>query len=96
MRQFASRPEFADLCHDLVGPDVRLYWDQAVYKKPEKPRRFPWHQDNGYVRRATALPHVLGGAHRRRSRTGARRWRRGGTGRARCATTTSIRSGGSA
>ena len=26
-----------------------LYWDQAVYKKPEKPRRFPWHQDNGYA-----------------------------------------------
>jgi ectoine hydroxylase-related dioxygenase (phytanoyl-CoA dioxygenase family) len=20
-----------------------------VYKKPEKPRRFPWHQDNGYA-----------------------------------------------
>ena len=26
-----------------------MYWDQAVYKKPEKPRRFPWHQDNGYT-----------------------------------------------
>jgi len=48
IRAFASSPLFADLCHDLVGPDVRFYWDQAVYKKPEKPRRFPWHQDNGY------------------------------------------------
>jgi ectoine hydroxylase-related dioxygenase (phytanoyl-CoA dioxygenase family) len=37
------------ICADLIGPDVRLYWDQAVYKKPEKPRRFPWHQDNGYT-----------------------------------------------
>ena len=37
------------LCADLVGPDVRLYWDQAVYKKTEKPRRVPWHQDNGYT-----------------------------------------------
>ena len=46
---FARHPVFADLCHDLVGSDVRLYWDQAVYKKPEKPRRFPWHQDNGYT-----------------------------------------------
>jgi ectoine hydroxylase-related dioxygenase (phytanoyl-CoA dioxygenase family) len=46
---FVRSPVFADLCHDLVGPDVRLYWDQAVYKKPEKPRRFPWHQDNGYA-----------------------------------------------
>lgn len=37
------------LCGDLLGPDVDLYWDQAVYKKPQKPRRFPWHQDNGYA-----------------------------------------------
>ena len=48
-RQFSAHPVFTDLCHDLVGPDVRLYHDQAVYKKPEKPRRFPWHQDNGYT-----------------------------------------------
>lgn len=48
-RAFAAHPLFADLCADLVGPDVNLYWDQAVYKKPEKPRRFPWHQDNGYT-----------------------------------------------
>jgi phytanoyl-CoA hydroxylase len=47
-RRFAAHPVFLDLCHDLIGPDVRLYHDQAVYKKPEKPRRFPWHQDNGY------------------------------------------------
>lgn len=48
LRQLVLRPELASLARDLVGPDVRLYWDQAVYKKPEKPRRFPWHQDNGY------------------------------------------------
>lgn len=48
-RAFAAHAVFADLCHDLVGPNVRLYHDQAVYKKPEKPRRFPWHQDNGYT-----------------------------------------------
>ncbi len=48
-RRFATHPVFTDLCHDLIGPDARLYWDQAVYKKPEKPRRFPWHQDNGYT-----------------------------------------------
>jgi phytanoyl-CoA hydroxylase len=49
LRAFAAHPVFAGLCHDLAGDDVRLYWDQAVYKKPEKPRRFPWHQDNGYT-----------------------------------------------
>jgi ectoine hydroxylase-related dioxygenase (phytanoyl-CoA dioxygenase family) len=46
---FARDPFFTGACADLVGPDVNLYWDQAVYKKPEKPRRFPWHQDNGYA-----------------------------------------------
>ena len=49
LRAFAAHPLFAGLCADLVGPDANLYWDQAVYKKPEKPRRFPWHQDNGYT-----------------------------------------------
>lgn len=49
LRQLSTHELFADLAHDLIGDDVNLYWDQAVYKKPEKPRRFPWHQDNGYV-----------------------------------------------
>ena len=40
---------FRDLAHDLVGPDVRMYWDQAVYKKPGTEAPFPWHQDNGYA-----------------------------------------------
>lgn len=48
LRAFCASPPFADLAADLVGPDVRLYWDQAVYKKPEADRDFPWHQDNGY------------------------------------------------
>ncbi len=49
LREFSASQVFADLCHDLIGPDVRLYWDQAVYKKPEYPKHFPWHQDNGYT-----------------------------------------------
>jgi phytanoyl-CoA hydroxylase len=48
-RRFATHPVLADLCHDLIGDDVRLYWDQAVYKKPDPGREFPWHQDNGYA-----------------------------------------------
>ncbi len=49
LREFSASKLFGDLCHDLIGPDVRLYWDQAVYKKPEYPKPFPWHQDNGYT-----------------------------------------------
>lgn len=49
LRDFVRHEVFAELCCDLIGPDVNLYWDQAVYKKPENPGRFPWHQDNGYT-----------------------------------------------
>jgi ectoine hydroxylase-related dioxygenase (phytanoyl-CoA dioxygenase family) len=49
LRAFAGSALFCDLCADLVGPDVRLYWDQAVYKKPGTESPFPWHQDNGYA-----------------------------------------------
>ena len=48
-RRFCANRVFQDLCLDLVGPDARLYWDQAVYKKPESSKTFPWHQDNGYT-----------------------------------------------
>jgi ectoine hydroxylase-related dioxygenase (phytanoyl-CoA dioxygenase family) len=47
-RSFVSEAVMAEVAADLVGPDVRLDWDQAVYKKPESPKEFPWHQDNGY------------------------------------------------
>ncbi len=48
-RRVSRLDSITDICHDLIGPDVRLYWDQLVYKKPQKPREFPWHQDNGYT-----------------------------------------------
>ena len=48
-RAFTASTLFADVCADLIGPDVRLYWDQAVYKKPGTESPFPWHQDNGYA-----------------------------------------------
>ena len=49
LAQFCRHPAFADVAHDLLGPDVRLYWDQSVYKKPGTAAPFPWHQDNGYT-----------------------------------------------
>lgn len=49
LHAFSKSKIFQDICHDLIGPDVRLYWDQAVYKKPENPQEFPFHQDNGYT-----------------------------------------------
>jgi ectoine hydroxylase-related dioxygenase (phytanoyl-CoA dioxygenase family) len=49
LRDFCAHPVFADIGHDLIGPDVRLYWEQSVYKKPGTEQEFPWHQDNGYT-----------------------------------------------
>ena len=49
LKTFAQHPVFRDIAHDTLGPGARLYWDQAVYKKPGNPDEFPWHQDNGYT-----------------------------------------------
>jgi ectoine hydroxylase-related dioxygenase (phytanoyl-CoA dioxygenase family) len=49
LKEFTRSALLADVCADLIGPDVRLYWDQAVYKKPGTESPFPWHQDNGYA-----------------------------------------------
>jgi len=48
-RAFTQSKFFRDVTHDLLGDDVRLYWDQIVYKKPGTRDVFPWHQDNGYT-----------------------------------------------
>ena len=49
VKNFAQHPTFAKLCHDLIGPRARLYWDQLVYKRPGTREVFPWHQDNGFT-----------------------------------------------
>lgn len=49
LRDLVGRAPLRDVALDLLGPDVRLYWDQAVYKKPGTDSPFPWHQDNGYT-----------------------------------------------
>lgn len=49
VRAAALSPAIAAIMHDLIGPAVRLYWDQAVYKKPGEHEEFPYHQDNGYT-----------------------------------------------
>jgi phytanoyl-CoA hydroxylase len=49
LREFVATAGLLGICRDVIGPDVRLYWDQAVYKKPDTAASFPWHQDNGYA-----------------------------------------------
>lgn len=48
-KAFCLHPVFAGVCRDLMGDDVRLYWEQAVYKVPHGAEPVLWHQDNGYT-----------------------------------------------
>ncbi len=49
VRRFVADEVFAGIARDLVGPDVRLYWDQSVFKQPDGAEPVLWHQDNGYT-----------------------------------------------
>lgn len=49
LKAFSQHDVFRKIAHDTLGTSTRLYWDQAVYKKPGNPEEFPWHQDNGYT-----------------------------------------------
>ena len=49
VRQFVADEMFAGIARDLVGSDVRLYWDQSVFKQPDGAEPVLWHQDNGYT-----------------------------------------------
>jgi phytanoyl-CoA hydroxylase len=46
---FVRHPVLVGACADLIGPDVRLYWEQAVDKQPHSAEPVLWHQDNGYT-----------------------------------------------
>jgi ectoine hydroxylase-related dioxygenase (phytanoyl-CoA dioxygenase family) len=49
LADFSRSSPLIDICRDLVGPDARLYFDQAVYKRPTtSAATLPLHQDNGY------------------------------------------------
>jgi len=47
LRQVCSTGVITDVATDLLGQQVRLYWEQAVYKSPAHSQAFAWHQDNG-------------------------------------------------
>jgi hypothetical protein len=48
LRRFATSRALVEPLLSLLGPDVRLYWDQAVSKPAGTGSETPWHQDNGY------------------------------------------------
>ena len=68
---FAAHPAIKDVCHDLIGDDVRLYWDQSVYKKTEQAAGISLAPGQRlHVHRAAAVPDAVdpAGGRRRRER----------------------------
>jgi ectoine hydroxylase-related dioxygenase (phytanoyl-CoA dioxygenase family) len=39
----------------LIGPDVAINWDHAIYKPPRNGKATPWHQDLSYAKRADPI-----------------------------------------
>jgi ectoine hydroxylase-related dioxygenase (phytanoyl-CoA dioxygenase family) len=42
-------PRIVEMMLQLVGPNVRMYWEQLVAKPPHAHTELPWHQDDGYA-----------------------------------------------
>lgn len=47
--RYATHRRLVEVGIEFLGPEVRLYWDQAVAKPPGADSDVPWHQDNGYT-----------------------------------------------
>jgi len=48
LKAFIVHPVLLGLCNEILGPDVRFYWDQGINKQPGAGSAIAWHQDNGY------------------------------------------------
>jgi ectoine hydroxylase-related dioxygenase (phytanoyl-CoA dioxygenase family) len=49
LHDLCCREPLAGIARDLLGANVRVYWEQAVYKQPHSAEPVLWHQDNGYT-----------------------------------------------
>jgi len=47
-------PALLEIAVQLLGDDVRFWWDQGINKAPGSGSAIAWHQDNGYQRGRTA------------------------------------------
>ncbi len=57
LRSYINHPALIGLGLQLVGPDLRCWWDQGINKSPGAGSHIDWHQDNGY--QSGSLPEYL-------------------------------------
>lgn len=48
LAKILTHPAMLEIARQLIGPDVRFFWDQGINKAPGSGSPIPWHQDNGY------------------------------------------------
>jgi ectoine hydroxylase-related dioxygenase (phytanoyl-CoA dioxygenase family) len=46
--KLVRHPKILDLIEPLIGPNIQVFSDQALYKPPFHGGEVPWHQDNAY------------------------------------------------
>jgi len=49
LTRMIADPRLVEIAVSLVGPDVRMSWEQLVAKPPHASTELPWHQDDGYA-----------------------------------------------
>jgi phytanoyl-CoA hydroxylase len=48
LQEFILHPALLEVAMQLLGQDVRFWWDQGINKLPGSGSYIAWHQDNGY------------------------------------------------
>ena len=48
LKACVSDTRLLEVAGQLLGPDIRFYWDQGINKSPGAGSEIAWHQDNGY------------------------------------------------
>lgn len=49
LRRIITDPRLLGIASQLLGDDVRFWWDQGINKLPGSKSYIAWHQDNGYT-----------------------------------------------
>ena len=48
LADFILHPAFVEVARQILGEDIRFWWDQGINKAPGSGSPIAWHQDNGY------------------------------------------------
>jgi len=49
LRRFVLHSALLSIAREVLGDDVRFWWDQGINKSPGARSLIAWHQDNGYT-----------------------------------------------